>query len=77
MPARVVDLDEWLFALVAAEAVKLRLMGPTKFALICLGVIGLLLLGLGVQRYQACQEKGGKYCVIGGARGPFVRPPLR
>jgi hypothetical protein len=41
-------------------------------------VIALLLLALGVHRYQACQKKGGKYSTVGagGAEHSFDRRPL-
>jgi hypothetical protein len=42
-----------------------------------LALIALLLIGVGYELYQACQEKGGGYCKIGsGKRGPFLRPAL-
>jgi hypothetical protein len=45
---------------------------------IMLVVIALLLLALGVHRYQACQKKGGKYSTVGagGAEHSFDCRPL-
>jgi hypothetical protein len=53
------------------------IMNHTRFALLMLALIALLLIGVGYERYQACQKKGGSYCKIGpGKRGPFLRPAL-
>ena len=52
-------------------------MNNTRFALLMLALIALLLAGVGYERYQACQEKGGDYCKIGPSkRGIILRPPI-
>ena len=53
-------------------------MNHTRFAVLMLIVIALLLTGLAYERYQACLEKGGDYCkIVGpGKRGIILRPPI-
>ncbi len=50
------------------------LMSNSKFAIVVLIIIGILLVPLAVHRCQICEEKGGIYCKVGPRRG-WQPPP--
>jgi hypothetical protein len=49
-------------------------MSGSRFAILMLIIIGILLIPVAVHRCEVCKEKGGIYCKIGPRRGWYAIP---